>query len=369
MRRYLEPLLRFDWTLLAAAITLSAVGIVTIYGISTSRDTIDLLPFYKQFAVTIIGLVLIFSAIFVDYRHLRSYAFLLYLFGALLLVSVLLFGQTVRSTQGWFRFGGLSFQPVEIAKITLVIYLSALFVRIGHHRLHWRAFGLSAGATMVYVVLTLLQPDFGSAMILLALWGVMILFAGLPRRAWLILPVTTLILGGLLWSFGLKEYQRQRIITFVHPQTDTRDSGYNATQARIAIGSGGLFGKGIGEGSQARLRFLPEAATDFMFAVIGEELGFMGVTVVLGLFCLILYRYLRIAYEAEDDFAALLLIGLAGIFLVHIIVNAGMNLGVMPITGIPLPFVSAGASYLFVAFLSIALVESVAIRRRKNAFG
>ncbi|HEU0051070.1 MAG TPA: FtsW/RodA/SpoVE family cell cycle protein [Patescibacteria group bacterium] len=366
MQKFLELLERFDWTLIISAVTLSAIGIVAIYGIGTSRDPIDLFPFYKQFTVTIIGLAIVFGFVFIDYRHLRSYSFFIYAGGAFLLLLVLILGRTINNTQGWFRIGSLSFQPVEIAKITLTVYLAAFFARQGHRRLPWRALATSGIATLVYVGLILLQPDFGSAMILLAIWGLMAIFAGLPRRAWIILPLAAATLGALVWMIGLKPYQRDRIITFLHPQTDTQASGYNATQARIAIGSGGVFGKGIGEGSQARLKFLPEAATDFMFAVLGEELGLLGIGVILGLFFLMLFRYLRIASESEDDFAALLLIGLAGIFLIHVIVNAGMNLGIMPITGIPLPFLSAAASYLLVAFFSIGLAESVATRRRRK---
>jgi rod shape determining protein RodA len=295
---------------------------------------------------------------------LRSYGFFIYLFGASLLLLVLLFGHTVRSTQGWFRLGGLSFQPVEIAKVTLVIYLAALFVRSGYERLTWHIFGLGAAATFIYVILILLQPDFGSAMLLLVIWGGLSLFAGLPRRAWIILPVVVLTVGALVWAVGLKPYQRERVLSFLNPQTDTRGANYNALQARIAIGSGGWLGKGIGEGSQARLRFLPEAATDFLFAVLGEELGFVGVSVILGLFLLLLYRCIRLAQEAADDFAALLLIGLGAIVLVQLMVNAGMNLGIMPITGIPLPFISAAASSLVVAYVSIGIAESVAVRRR-----
>ena len=170
-----------------------------------------------------------------------------------------------------------------------------------------------------------------------------------------------------MWNFGLKPYQRDRLTTFMNPQSDQRGSGYNAAQARIAIGSGGLLGKGIGEGSQARLRFLPEAATDFIFAVVGEELGYVGLTLTLGLFLLIIYRFLRLAYDSEDDFAALMLIGLGSILLIHVFVNGGMNLGVMPITGIPMPFLSAAASYLVVTFVSIGFAESVAMRRRSKS--
>lgn len=364
MSRIVQAFQRFDWTLLTAALTLTAVGLVAIYGIGVSRDPADLFPFYKQAVATLLGLVAVLGLVLFDYRHLRSFGLVSYLGGAALLALVKIFGRTVNGTQGWFVLGTLSFQPVEVAKLTLIIYLAAFFIRIGHGRLSWRALGLSACAALGYAGLIMLQPDFGSAMVILAIWGVMALFAGLPRWAWLIIPITLVVLGFSLWSFGLKPYQKARIAEFINPGSDPRGSGYNAAQARIAIGSGGLFGKGIGEGSQARLRFLPEAGTDFMFAVVGEELGFVGVSVVLLLFLLIIYRYLRLAFESGDDFAALMLVGLASILLIHVVVNAGMNLGIMPITGIPLPFMSSAASYLTVTYLGIAIAESIATRRR-----
>jgi rod shape determining protein RodA len=170
--------------------------------------------------------------------------------------------------------------------------------------------------------------------------------------------------GALVWTVGLKEYQRNRIEAFLDPTLDPRGSGYNAIQARIAIGSGGIFGKGIGEGSQARLRFLPAAATDFIFAVVGEEMGLIGVTFVFLMFFLLLSRFLKIGNDAEDDFAAYMLVGLGSMCLVHLAVNAGMNLGLLPITGIPMPFLSAAASNLLVVYGCIGLAQSVAVRRR-----
>lgn len=364
MQRFIERLSRVDWTLCTATITLTSIGLVAIYGIGISQSPSDLFLFHKQFATCIIGVLLAAGFIFLDYRYLRSYGFWLYIAGALLLVLVLFFGVTVNSTQGWFRVGALSFQPVEIAKITLVVYLSALFSRKSHKRLSWKIFGTSFLATAGYAALVLFQPDFGSAMVLFVIWGILALFSGLPRHAWLIIPLAVLLISGLTWTFVLEPYQKARIESFLDPELDPRGSGYNAIQARIAIGSGGLFGKGIGEGSQARLRFLPAAATDFIFAVVGEELGFVGVVFILSLFGLIIYRFIRLGYESEDEFASLLLIGLGSIFLVHMSVNAGMNLGIMPITGIPMPFLSAAASYLLVSYLAIGLAESVAVRRR-----
>ncbi len=364
MNRFIEMLQRVDWILLSAAITLTAVGLTAIYGIGISQDQADFFLFHKQFVTFVIGAAAVIVLIFLDYRHLRGYSLILYLTGMLLLVAVLVFGHTVNNTQGWFRIGALSFQPVELAKILLTIYLAAFFSRKSHRRLSWRSFGISFLAATGYAGLVLLQPDLGSAMVLYMIWGMMALFAGLPKYAWFILPLTACTVALLAWNFALQPYQQARVASFLNPNLDPRGSGYNAIQARIAIGSGGLFGKGVGEGSQARLRFLPASATDFIFAVIGEELGFVGVTFILGLFLLILYRFIRLGYESEDEFASLLLIGLSGLLLIHLTVNVGMNLGIMPITGIPMPFLSAAASYLLITFVAIGLAESIAVRRR-----
>jgi rod shape determining protein RodA len=316
----------------------------------------------------IVGWALVFGAVFLDYRQLRPFALPLYGFGALLLVAVLIFGTTVRGMRGWFIIGNVSFQPVEIAKVLLAIFLAAYLSRHAHKRLGWIPFVGSGAATLGYVGLVMLQPDLGSAFVMIAMWLVTVLFMGLPRKAWILLIVGIATVGTLLWTVGLKPYQRARLISFVQPSADPRGAGYNVTQARIAIGSGGLLGKGIGEGSQSRLRFLPEASTDFMFSVLGEELGFVGLAIVLGLFGLYLFQFVHIASTSSDPFSQILLVTLVASVAFHILVNAGMNLGIMPVTGIPLPFVSAAPSSLAVAFVIVALAQSVAVRRQPAAF-
>jgi rod shape determining protein RodA len=350
--------------LLTAAVTLTSIGLVAIYGIGISQEPSDLFLFQKQFITAAVGCLAVLLLIFLDYRHLRAYGFILYALGAVMLLAVLVFGVEVNGTRGWFRLGILSFQPVELAKIFLTAYLAAFYAKRGRGRISWTTFAMGGVATGIYALLVLGQPDFGSAAVLVLIWGAISAFAGLPKRAWVILPLAVLVAGGLLWTVGLQPYQRDRIQTFLDPNRDPRGAGYNAIQARIAIGSGGLFGKGIGEGSQARLRFLPAAATDFIFAVIGEEMGFVGICFIFGLFLIMLVRFVRLGYESEDDFAAYLLAGLAAIFLIHLFVNAGMNLGLLPITGIPMPFLSAAASYLMIVFICIGLAQSVAVRRR-----
>lgn len=364
MRRGFELFVRFDWTLLIAATTLSVLGMLAIYGIGIARESTDFFQFQKQLVAAMIGWGIVLGAVFLDYRHIKPFAIPLYGFGVLLLTSVLFFGQTIRGTRGWFVIGRLSFQPVEVAKVLLAIFLASYLSRHVHKRLGWIPFFGSGAATAVYVGLVMLQPDFGSAIVLIVVWLAAIVFAGLPRRAWFILIAAVLTAGALLWTVGLKPYQRARLVSFVNPAADPRGAGYNVTQARIAIGSGGIFGKGLGEGSQSRLRFLPEASTDFVFSVIGEDLGLIGIGVVLGLFGLLLYRLLRLAMAAGDPFAQLLLIMFIALLAFHLAVNAGMNLGVMPVTGIPLPFVSAAASSLVVAFILIGLAESIAVRHQ-----
>jgi rod shape determining protein RodA len=262
--------------------------------------------------------------------------------------------------------GGLSFQPVELAKICLVLFLAAYLVRYVHQSIPWHALMGSFLATAGYVTIIMLQPDFGSAVVMFAIWGMMVLFVGLSFRSFSILALLLIFAGVLMWTFLLQPYQQERFIAFINPALDERGAGYNVTQARIAIGSGGLFGKGIGEGSQSRLRFLPEAATDFTFAVIGEELGFMGIMFILGLFGLLFQRLFSIAKNAEDDFATLALFGIGAVFLTHITINAGMNLGLMPVTGIPLPFLSAASSFLITIFVAIGVAQSISVHRRSN---
>ena len=364
MRRWTETLARFDWSLLLAAVSLTAIGLLAIFGVGISQDVAGLVHFNKQLLAVAIGLLLVFIFTLIDYRQLRSLALPIYGSGFLLLVLVLVIGHSNRNGGKWFEFGSLSFQPVEFAKITLVIFLAAYLARHAQKRLTWTAFFGSLVALMGYVIPVLLQPDFGSATVLIATWGVLVLFCGLPRHAWWIILLVMMTAAPLVWNVGLKPYQRQRITSFYDPTADLRGAAYNVNQAKIAIGSGGLLGKGVGEGSQARLRFLPEAATDFIFAVIGEELGFVGIFLLLSLFAFMLYRLNRIAIESQDPFAGICLVGFSTIITFHLLINAGMNLGLMPVTGIPLPFASAAASSLLMLFIAIGIAEAVAVQSR-----
>ncbi|MBP9747638.1 rod shape-determining protein RodA [Patescibacteria group bacterium] len=367
LRHFLHKLERFDWILALSVLGLVVFGCLLLYSIGISQEQSSFIRLEKQLIAFVLGLIGAGTLCWMDYRQTRSFSVIGYLASFSLLLAVLLFGTRVNGTAGWFQFGSLSFQPVEIAKLGLLLYLAAFFSRRAHGRLSWKLFFLSGGAVSVFVGLVLLQPDFGSAMVMVGTWLALCVFIGLPRFAWIILPLGLALVGGLTWEFGLAPYQRDRILTFLDAERDARNSGYNAIQAQIAIGSGGLLGRGLGEGSQARLRFLPEASTDFIFSVLGEELGFAGVCLTILLYIIMMCRLLWIGYTSQDDYAALVLVGGSAMIFIHVFVNAGMNMGILPITGIPLPFLSAAASSLLSLLLFIGIAESIAIRRERHA--
>jgi len=359
MARLWEYLERLDWTLLAAAFTLAAVGLVAIYGIGVSQEPADLFLFHKQFVTFSIGVSIIAAFVFLDYRHLRSYGLMLYIVGAVLLLGVLFFGVRINATQGWFRLGTLSFQPVEIAKVTLVIYLAAFFVRRGRGRLSWSTLGLSFVATCCYAGLILLQPDFGSAMIILFIWLGMVLVSGISKTHLLLVIISGILVFSLLWVFAFKPYQKARIYNFLNPLTDVQKTGYNVFQSTIAVGSGQIMGKGLGFGTQSRLKFLPVPQSDFVFAAFAEEWGFVGSSLILLLFGLVIWRILHTAYLGASNFEILFGMGIAIFFMGHILINVGMNLGIMPVTGIPLPFMSYGGSHLLAEFMGLGILMSM----------
>lgn len=356
-----DILLKADWILMGALLALTIIGLLMIYSIGVSYETATLVQFKKQIVAVVIGVIALVLLAIVDYRQVRSLGTVIYAGGLALLLAVLVFGATIRGTQGWFRLGDVSFQPVEIAKVTFAIFLAAYFSKHVYQRLNWVTFFGSLVALAGYALPVLLQPDFGSAMVLVAMWLVGVAFAGLKWKAWVVLIIVGLAGSFMLWHFGLKPYQKDRLSSFINPQMDPLGAGYNVLQARTAIGSGGLFGKGVGEGSQSRLRFLPESSTDFMFAVLGEELGLVGVCLVLFLFGVLLVRLLLIGRASDDPFVSIYCGMITGLFGLHMLVNAGMNMGIMPVTGIPLPFASAAASSLVAGYVALGLAQSAAI--------
>ncbi|MFA6503395.1 MAG: rod shape-determining protein RodA [Patescibacteria group bacterium] len=370
MRRlWFDMMWRTDWILLGSLLSLTAMGLLMVYSIGASNDVGSLLQFKKQVIAVLIGFVAMVALALIDYRQVKSLGTVIYVAGMALLISVLVFGSTARGTQGWFKLGSLSIQPVELAKVAFAVFLASYFAKHIYKRLNWITFFGSAVAMLGYVVPILIQPDFGSAMVIVVMWLVGVAFAGLRWKAWVLLFLVGALSSLLLWQYAFEPYQKDRLMAFINPQMDPLGAGYNVRQAQTAIGSGGFFGKGVGQGSQSRLRFLPEASTDFMFAVMGEELGFVGITLILALFGVLLTRLLLIARRSEDPFVVIYCGMITGMFGLHILINAGMNLGIMPVTGIPLPFASAAASSLVAGFVALGLVQSSAVYGKSVAQG
>ncbi|MFA5134014.1 MAG: rod shape-determining protein RodA [Patescibacteria group bacterium] len=353
---------KFDWLIILPAFILSVVGLVAIYSTDLARTSSDFLNFKKQAITFVLGILVLTISAIINYRQLRNAKNILYLAGALLLVGVLIFGRALRGTTGWFVLGPLTFQPVEVVKIILVIFLAEYFSREGRNLFTFRDIFKSFFPAMIMIGLVMLQPDLGSSIILFLIWLGMLLVSRVQKKHLLAMFLIFISTAVIAWFFVLAPYQKDRIKVFINPDLDPLGSGYNIKQAIIAIGSGGFWGKGLGFGSQSQLRFLPETHTDFIFALIAEEMGFFITAIVLGLFALLFLRILSMAKKSGDNFTAYLCVGFLIIFASEAIINIGMNLGLMPVTGLALPFISLGGSSLLSKFLMIGILESARLR-------
>jgi rod shape determining protein RodA len=272
MNRIFLYLKNFDWVLFSAVFLLLCFGLVEIYSIALGRGTADLLNFKKQVVFIILGIICLFFFSFLDYNFLKNSIKYLYIFAILALAAVLIFGHSARGTRGWFTVNIFSLQPVEFAKAILLIFLAYFFSSRAIKIRSLKQLIFSGLLSLPFIVLTFLQPDFGSSAILFLIWLLTLAIAGFNKKYFIILALIIAITGTSLWFFNFKDYQKQRIITFINPQSESLSHGYNAIQATIAVGSGQLIGRGVGFGSQSQLKFLPEAQTDFIFAVVCEEL-------------------------------------------------------------------------------------------------
>lgn len=361
----LRRLLHFDWPLLVSVVLLYGVSLLALYSLSSGSVGLAGTVFMRQALYGAAGLVLFFFFFTTDYRHIARWSSAAYFVALVILAAVLVIGSTVRGTAGWLDFGWFQIQPVEMAKLVLIIFLASFLSRkkdsLGE--LNSLMVSLVLSGTMVFFVLR--QPDLGSALVLIAIWAGMLFLGGLNLRHASILAVAGIGFVLVGWAF-LQPYQRDRIATFFDPQSDPQGSGYNVLQALVAVGSGGVFGKGVGHGSQSQLNFLPERHTDFIFAVIGEELGFLGILFVLSMYALLFWRLFAIAMRAGDNFGYLFVGGVGIMLLVQVLVNVGMNMGLLPVTGIPLPLVSYGGSSLTTTLASLGMVFNIAVRGREE---
>lgn len=347
---------RIDWLLLGSALLISLAGLISMESFSSASPFAD-----RQLVWIGLGLVSFFVVSALDLRFLRrtSVIVFLYVLSVAMLLLLFVFGSTFGGAQGWFNFGAFAVQPADPAKLALILVLAKYFSRRHIEIARFKHIAISGAYALIIALLLFFQPDFGSAAIVLGLWLGVVLIAGIPLRHILALLAAGAVVGVLLWNFGLAEYQRERVMTFLHPLADVQGAGYNAFQSTVAVGSGGLLGKGIGYGTQSRLQFLPQHETDFIFASFAEEWGFVGVIILVAVFGTLIYRLVEHARQGETNFESLCILGVAVLILVHATVHVGTNVGLLPVTGTTLPFMSYGGSHILVGYTMLGMVSAM----------
>ncbi len=355
-----------DWWLISAVIFLTLLGLVTMYTFDGDNSYFD-----RQVVWIVIALLGFVIATVPDYRFLRigNTTFFVYLITLLALVLVLFIGETVKGAQSRFDFGFFSLQPSDPAKLVLIAILAKYFSK-RHELIHDFKHILVSGAYALLIFgLVFIQPDFGSAIILFSIWFGMVLVAGISFRHLAVVGIVGIVTFLSLWNFGFQEYQKDRIMTFLNPLADIQGTGYNAYQSTIAVGSGQLLGKGVGYGTQSKLQFLPEYETDFIFAAYAEEWGLVGVALLFSLFGIVIWRLLYHALGGATNFERLFAVGVAILFISHFVVHIGMNIGLLPVTGTTVPFLSYGGSHLLTEFLGVGMVIAMARYTKQQYVG
>jgi rod shape determining protein RodA len=350
---------KIDWLLVLFVLPILAAGLVTMKSFVPGEGEINF--FGKQVLWIIIAFVVFFFFSFIDFRFLKRTEIVvsLYILLCIILLALFALGNISHGAKSWFNFGDFSFQPADLMKLILVIILAKYFSRRHVEIKNVKHIFISGLYALIPFFLVLLQPDFGSAIVIFLIWLGMVLVSGISKTHLLFVFLSGILAFILLWFFVFAPYQKARIISFVHPLADIQGSGYNSFQSTIAIGSGQVFGKGLGFGTQSRLKFLPENQTDFIFAAFAEEWGFVGAGLLLLLFGLTLWRILRIASLGAGNFEILFGLGFAIYLASHILISVGMNLGLLPVTGIPLPLMSYGGSHLVAEFAGLGILMSM----------
>ena len=360
---------RTDLTLIVAAVAIVIMSLVII-GSATHVNTPSEERYWfvqRQGISIVIDIALAAFLMNFDYKILQRYGNHFYVFNLILLILVMLVGQTALGAQRWIALGPISIQPSEFSKLIMIIALAAMLEKRGGKINTITDLAPVAAYVGVPFLLVLKQPDLGTSLVFLAIFFGMVFVAGVRLRLLLGIFGAGLAAMPVLWHF-LKDYQKMRIMVFMDPNIDPLGAGYHIIQSKIAIGSGMLFGKGLFGGTQSQLNFLPENHTDFIFSVVGEELGFVGCAILLLLYLVVLWRGIRIAQDASDMFGRLLAVGITSMIAFHVLINVGMTMGIMPVTGIPLPLMSYGVSSLTTNIMAIAILLNIQLRRQKLLF-
>lgn len=357
-----RSLRNFDWVLLFTIVPLVLFGLLTMKSIGGSGGDYF---FSKQLIWVGIGVLVFFVLSMIDWRIFESNTFLLlslYVLGVTLLATLIIAGVNIRGVRSWIQLPFFSIEPSEFIKLIVILVLAKYFARRHVEIALTRHLVISALYVGIPFFLVVVQPDIGAAFVLAAIWGGMLLFSGINYKQLGVLTLIAIVASMSAWVFFLNPNQKSRIISYLAPASDPQGAGYHSIQATIAVGSGEFFGKGVGHGTQSRLRFLPESETDFIFAAFVEEWGFLGAAIVFLLFGVLFWRLFSIGLAAEGNFSQLVVIGIMILLASHIFIHVGMNTGLMPITGISLPFMSYGGSLFITMMAALGIVESIAMR-------
>ncbi len=363
MSAFISQLKKLNWAMIIPAIALACFGLAGIYSSSLAKG--DFLNLEKQAIFFVIGIVLMFGVSFFDYRILRNNSYLiLVLYGLclLLLLGLQFFAPDIRGTKGWYKIGILSLDPIEPTKIVLIILLAKYFSMRHSEMYKFRHIIFSGLYVLVPALLIFIKPDLGGVAVLVFLWLGILIISGIKINHFLIISLCFLIVAGFAWGFLLKDYQKDRIVSFIFPY-DPLGSSWSQNQTKIAIGSGMFFGQGLGRGSQVQYGFLPEPHTDFIFSVIAEEWGLLGVVALFFAYGFLVWQVLKIAIFSQSNFPRLFASGFAIVLIAQFFINIGMNLSMLPVVGIYLPFVSYGGSGLLGNFMVLGILQSIYTRK------
>ncbi len=364
MNRYLSAR-DMDWPLLLITLALCGVGVLQIYSATLDNPQYHS-AWWRQIVYIAGGLLLMWLILAVDYHTLLHYVPSYYIISVVALAGTYLFGQSAFGSRRWIPLGGgLHLQVSEFVKLMIILLVARYLAEIKTETLEIREMTILSSLVLVPTLLVLKQPDLGTSLTYIAILMVGAFLAGLRRKYVIVIAVVTMLVLPVGWYF-LKDFQRARLVSFLDPDRDPQGAGYQLIQSQIAVGAGGMFGKGVTKGTQTQLRFLPVSQKDFIFASLAEEHGFVGVVIVLSLFFVMIMRIVQNAQTAPDPVGMYICMGVASLLLFHVVVNVGMVAGLMPVTGIPLPFFSAGGSSIWSSFLALGLVNNVRLRRFVN---
>ncbi len=366
MKVNLNHFKKLDWILILSVVLITAFGLAGIYSTSLAKD--DFFNFEKQIIFFVVGFASMLAISLFDYRILKNNSYLiliLYFICLALLAGTFFLSPTIRGTSRWYKVGPLSFDPIEPAKIILIIILAKYFSMRHVEMYKLRHILVSGLYLFLMALLVFLRPNLGGVIILTLVWIGILLVSGIKLKHFLILALCFLLAVGVAWQFFLKDYQKDRIIDFLFPY-DVLGGSWSQVQTKIAIGSGQILGQGLGRGSQVQYGFLPEPHTDFIFSVISEEFGILGISLFFILYLLLIWRVLKIAIESQSNFPRLFSVGFTIVLITQFTINIGMNLSILPVVGIYLPFVSYGGSGLIANYISLGILQSIKARKGAN---